>query len=251
MAIREFSCRRDGLTIRGREFREGEDTRPAVIVSQGFMGSQMGDEKDYAQHLAERGYIAFTFDFCGGGPNVVSDGRTQDMTVLTEREDLKAVIAYVQSLPYVDAENLLLMGFSQGGFVSALTAAQLQDEIAKLILFFPALCIPDDARRGQMIMARFDPANIPETVECGPMLLGRGYPEVVLHMDPFAEIAPYEGPVLIVHGTADGLVNYSYSERAAKAYKNAKLVPIEGGDHGFRGEYDVQARAALDAFLGI
>ena len=66
-----------------------------------------------------------------------------------------------------------------------------------------------------------------------------------------AEIAPYEGPVLIVHGTADGLVNYSYSERAAKAYKNAKLVPIEGGDHGFRGEYDVQARAALDAFLGI
>lgn len=251
MDIREFTCKRDGLTIHGRAFRAGAGVRPAIIVSHGFMGSQMGDEKDYAAHLAEKGYAAFTFDFCGGGPNVLSEGRTQDMSVRTEVEDLKAVLACVRSLPDVDREHIVLMGCSQGGFVSALTAAQLPDAVEKLILFFPALCIPDDARRGQMIFAKFDPNDIPETVECGPMLLGRCYPEVVLHMDPYAEIAPYKGPVLLVHGTDDRLVNYSYSVRAAEAYENAKLVPIEGADHGFRGDDVPKALAAVDAFLGI
>ena len=77
------------------------------------------------------------------------------------------------------------------------------------------------------------------------------YPEAVLRMDPCAEIAPYGGPVLIVHGTADGLVNYRYSEAAQKAYADCRLVPIEGADHGFRGDEIPQALAAIDAFLGI
>ena len=248
---REFTCERGGLKISGREYRTKDGVLPAVIVSHGFMGSQMGDEKDYAIYLAEKGYAAFTFDFCGGGPNVKSEGRTQDMTVFTEAEDLTTVFAYVKGLPNVDKEHIVLMGCSQGGFVSALTAAELKKDVDKLILFFPAFCIPDDARRGQMIMARFDPKNIPETVPCGPMLLGRCYPESVLELDPNEAIKAYEGPVLIIHGTADGLVNYRYSEAAQKAYADCRLVPIEGADHGFRGDEIPQALAAIDAFLGI
>ena len=37
------------------------------------------------------------------------------------------------------------MGCSQGGFVSALVAAKNNFPIEKLVLFYPALCIPDDA----------------------------------------------------------------------------------------------------------
>ena len=48
-----------------------------------------------------------------------SDGKTTEMSVLTETKDLEAVIEYVRNLSYTDSEKILLMGCSQGGFVSA------------------------------------------------------------------------------------------------------------------------------------
>ena len=122
------------------------------------------------------------------------------MSVLTEVEDLIAVINYVKTLPYVSPAQITLMGCSQGGFVSALTAVKLNNQIEKLILFYPALCIPDDARQGKMKMAKFDPSNIPTQIKCGPMRLGRRYAADVLDMNPFDAISPYDGPVLIIHG---------------------------------------------------
>lgn len=47
----------------------------------------------------------------------------------------------------------------QRGFVSSLVAAKWKDRISKLVLFYPALCIPDDARAGKMMFAKFDPQN--------------------------------------------------------------------------------------------
>ncbi|MEK5235599.1 alpha/beta hydrolase [Paenibacillus sp. FSL L8-0470] len=93
-------------------------------------------------------YAAYCFDFCGGCTHGEgrSDGETTDMTVQTECEDLKAVMDYVKSLSYVDASKVSLMGFSQGGFISALTVAQRANEVEALILLYPALCIPDDVQ---------------------------------------------------------------------------------------------------------
>jgi len=207
----KFSCQRDGLTIRGYEYRPEGTNLPIAIVSHGFMANQM-TVKHYAQYLAEMGYAAFCFDFCGGCVMMgKSDGRTTDMSVLTEVSDLCAVIDYAKKLEYTDAASILLMGCSQGGFVSALTAAKLKNEVKKLVLFYPALCIPDDARSGRMMWAEFDPNNIPEIIRCGPMKLGRCYAADVVKMNPFDEIRGYEGDVLIVHGTADKIVNTKYA----------------------------------------
>ena len=150
-----FSCKRDDLTIRGLEYRKTgsgspENKQPAVILCHGFMGNQSG-EATHARFFAKQGYAAFTFDFNGGGVGSKSDGLFENMSVMTEVEDLKQVIQYVQSRPYVDRSRIILHGSSQGGFVSGITAAQLGDAIWKLILIFPALCIPDDARKGKMI----------------------------------------------------------------------------------------------------
>lgn len=117
-------------------------------------------------------------------------------------------------MPYVDGENLTLCGFSQGGFVSAIVAAKLKERVKRLILFYPALCIPDDARKEQMMFAKFDPQNVPEKIKCGPMTLGGCYARDVMDMDPFEAIKGYAGPVMILHGTADAVVNQSYIEKA-------------------------------------
>ena len=246
-----FECKRGGLTIRGTEYRpEGKDL-PVAIVSHGFMAWQ-DTVRQYARELARMGYCAYCFDFCGGSVlnKGKSDGATTEMSVLTEVRDLEAVIGYVQSLPYNGGE-LLLMGCSQGGFVSALVVAKHPGLVNKLVLFYPALCIPDDARAGRMMFARFDPKNIPERINCGPMKLGRCYPADVMDMAPIAEIKPYPGPVLIVHGTKDSIVNLDYARRAQRAYPNAKLHIIEGGAHGFSRKHDAIAMAHLRKFAKL
>lgn len=250
-----FSCKRDGLTIRGTEYRPQGDKLPIAIVSHGFMANQ-GTVKHYAKYLAELGYAAYCFDFNGGC--VVfgkSEGKTTEMSVLTEKQDLQAVLAYACNLPYTDETNVILMGCSQGGFVSALTAAELKEKVKKLILFYPAFCIPDDARKGRMMWAKFDPENIPEIISCGPMKLGRCYVETVLNMNPYEEIAGYENDVLLVHGTADKIVDIKYAEDAVATYaKNEKRVveyhKIEGGAHMFSKKHDREAMKWLKEFVG-
>ena len=246
--VAPFSCCRGALTIRGTEYRPAGENLPVAIVCHGFMAWQ-DTVRQYAVELARLGYCAYTFDFCGGcaANQGKSDGATTEMSVLTQVQDLEAVMAYAASRTY-NSGQLLLMGGSQGGFVSALVAAKHPQVVSRLVLLFPALCIPDDARAGKMLFARFDPNDIPPTIACGPMKLGRCYPADVMDMDPIAEINSYPGPVLIIHGTKDSIVKLDYSRQAQQAYQNARLHIIEGGAHGFNRKHDAIALAQLRAF---
>lgn len=257
-----FECKRDGLTIRGTEYRPMGENLPIAIVCHGFMAWQ-DTVKHYAQLLAEIGYAAYCFDFNGGSVmKSKSEGKTTEMSVLTEVKDLEAVIEHLRTLPYVNQDRILLMGCSQGGFVSAMVAAKNKYPIEKLSLFYPALCIPDDARAGKMMMAKIDPDNVPETFRCGPMKLGKCYVEDAKNIDSYEKIKDYNGQVLIVHGTADQIVNLDYSYRAVEAYKATKpadmdedkrvcLHIIEGGAHSFSKEHDVIAMDYLKNFAKI
>lgn len=75
--------------------------------------------------------------------------------------------------------------------------------------------------------------------------------EAVMHMDVFREITPYTGRVLIVHGTADGIVKPDYAKKAAEAYANAELHLIDGGAHGFNRRHDTEAIRYLTAFAAL
>lgn len=227
----EFSCYRDGLKIRGSMFRpKGDGPFPTIVVSHEFLFNRLTTLR-YAVMFARMGYAAFCFDFNGGGPISQSEGKTTDMTILTEVADLKAVIDYAGKQPYTDMERFHLMGCSLGGFASALVAAELgADFVRKLVLFYPALSVPDDARSGDALFARFDPNNIPERFFCGPIILGRQYMLDARVMDPFSIIDKYRGPVLICFGTKDHLVDYSYGVRAYEAYKAADEAAVASGE---------------------
>ena len=232
-----FSCERDGLTIKGTVFLpKGKPDCPIAVISHGFMANQMFSQI-HAQNLAKMGYAAFCFDFCGGTLVGSSDGDSTDMSVLTEVEDLKAVIEFAKSQSYTDENELILLGCSQGGFVSAIVSAEMKEEVDALILLYPAFCIPDDARSGEMMFAKFDPQNVPETFWCGPMKLGRRYVTDVIEMDPYEIINQYTGKVLIIHGNQDKIVDISYALRAVETYSQAgadvEMKIIDKGGHMF------------------
>ena len=236
--IRPLPCMRGGMHIFAREYLPGRSgPLPAVILSHGFSANADGLDA-YARLFAENGYAAYTFDFCGGSKPGTgrSDGDTLGMTLASERADLIAMADAVTALPYIDAGRLVLFGASQGGFVSGLAAAKLQDRVWRLIMLYPALCIPDHARMGCLGGSSYPEGNPPDILECpNGMRLSRANHDEAAAMDPFLEIARYHGPVLILHGTADRVVHDVYGIKARDAYQPGQchLQLVRGADHGF------------------
>jgi len=254
--VEAFSCEREGLTIRGHCFMPSdvEGPVPTIILSHGFMANETTNYA-YAKVAATLGYAAYAFDFCGGCVDGTSDGDSRDMSVLTEKRDVCAVLDHVLAQPTTAAGGVWLFGCSQGGLASALAAAERPQDVAHLVLYYPALCASDFARKGLVVMTRFDVNDIPDVIDCGPMEVGRVYVDDLLGMDVYAEIVGYHGPVTIAHGTDDELVPIDYSRRALVAYRDVRagdaaaapccLYEIEGGTHGFRRHAERCARQVL------
>lgn len=205
----------------------GNKNQPIAILSHGYNGNSVYN-KFIAESLASSGISVYAFDFCGGGTKSKSDGETNDMSVITETDDLNAVIEQIKNWDWVDKENIFLIGESQGGCVSALVAAK-RDDINSLVLYYPAFCIVEDANK--KFRCADDIPNISRAFL--GMAIGKKYYEDILGMDIYGEIAGFKNPVLIMHGTADNVVDYSYSEKANRVYENSELVAFEKAGHGF------------------
>lgn len=231
---RPFSCNRGQFTIRGFEYKCETNNRIPVIMSHAFLSNKKIMQK-YAKALAQEGYIIFTYDFCGGALFGKSDGKFSDMSINTEKNDLKAVIAYVEQLSYIDIKKLVLVGASQGGFVSCLVSSEYQEKISKLILLYPALCIPDNARDGKMLMIKFDPEHIKETLISRPFKFSPEYPESAIEINIYDEIKKIKIPMLIIHGSADQIVDINYARKAMDVCVNpaSHLIVLENAGHGF------------------
>lgn len=242
--VTEMRVTRGGLSIYGKLYTpvEAEGKYPAVILS--HSANMTSDSMNsYCQRLATMGYVAYAFDFCGGSKNSRSDGDEADMTVFTEVEDLEAVLEAVRGLECVDSQSVYLFGTSQGGLVSALTAAAHPDAVRGLMLFYPAFNIAELAEQfGSFMMGN----------------AGSLYISTLQGYDVYEHITPYTGDVLIVHGTKDFIVPSSYAEKAADLYEHCELHLIEGASHGFNkenyaifGDYDEESWAYVEAYLEV
>lgn len=216
---------------------------PLVIFSHGFSGTNMSGVA-YARSLASQGYAVYAFDFRGGSNRSKSDGKTTEMSIFTEKADLEGVLNMVKGWDFIDSNNIFLLGSSQGGLVSAMVASDYPVLIKGLILLYPAFVIPSDAVKRY---GTFD--KVPETSTLMGMTIGRKYYEGVFGFDPYEYVKRYTKDVLIIHGTNDELVPLSFSEDAVKAYPSATLKIIEGGNHGFRGEHDIEATQYIVDYL--
>ena len=219
---------------------EGQKKYPTVIYSHG-LGAGRGSAYKYLDTFEKHGLAAVCFDFPGGGSNN-EQVRTTDMSVMTELDNLRAVMDEVMTLDFTD--DIILMGSSQGGLVSALLAAERPELVKTLIITYPAFVIPD------MIRSTFTSLDVlPEDYEHPFMTIGRRYGEDVWNLDVYSEISGYGKDVLIIHGDRDEVVPVEYSKRALSAYENAELHIIEGAVHGFEGEYVTRANEILDEYL--
>ena len=59
----------------------------------------------------------------------------------------------------------------------------------------------------------------------------------------------YKGPVLILHGDDDPLVDPAYSQDIAKVYENCEFHMVRGGRHGFKKGAFAEAAEYIERFL--
>ena len=204
---------------------------PMVVFCHGFGGSKDGPLFELiADTLQSHGIASIRFDFNGHGQ---SEGRFQDMTVPNEISDAKKVIEYVRDLRYVS--KVALVGHSQGGVVAAMTAGELgSGDIAAVVLMAPAAVLRDDAIRGSTFGKTYNPLDPPEYVELfGNQRLGRDFITTAFRLPIYETAVKYQGPAMIIHGTGDRIVPYTYGLRFHQQWPGSEYVELEGYDHGF------------------
>ena len=213
---------------------------PIAIIAHGFNGTYHYG-RSYFDVMGKLGYQCYTFDFPCGSVNSRSDNNTLNMSILDEQSDLRAIVNYFRSQGH---QHIVLIGESQGGLVSALTAAQMKDKVSQLVLVFPALCIPENWR------ARYpNLMDIPEVTELWGVKMGRHFFEEIHDMNTFDIIGQYRGPVLIVQGDKDQVALIEDSKRAQKLYRDARLHIIPGAGHGFKPKEFQEEAKQLEQFL--
>jgi len=203
---------------------------PIVVFSHGYNGFKM-DFDETAKYLAERGIASVCYTFCGGSTRDISGMPTTDMTIFSEVENLKAVLAYVKQLEQVDSNNMFTFGGSQGGLVTALTCDDRSEEIRGMMLLFPAFCIPENWTERYA-----NKADIPEELEFWGMKLGQGFFESIHGYDVFTKVGKYKNNVLVMHGDQDPIVAMGYSEKIVDTYESVRLEVFAGEGHGFSPE---------------
>ena len=222
---------------------------PLVIICHGFTA-----DKEHllltnlADELEARGIASIRFDFNGHGK---SEGDFQDMTVLNEIEDAKKVFDYASKLPNVT--SISIAGHSQGGVVASMVAGELgAKKIKAVVLMAPAAVLRDDSIRGNLFGVKYDSLNPPEYVEIftphGTFKVGRNYILTAQTLPIYETAEKFTGPALMIHGTGDVVVPYTYSLSYKKNYKRGEVKLLDGVNHSFVGEESRTAKIAADFF---
>lgn len=244
LIIEQLSIPKDQETIYANLYRpDTTEPVPLIIMCHGYNGSA-NDFAAEGRYYATHGIAACSIDFCGGSNNSRSTGLTTDMTIFTEKADLLATFNYFKDQTFINHDKVFLFGGSQGGLVTTLATEELQDEVAGMALYFPALCIPDNWRDTYK-----EESEIPEENEFWGMKLGGDFFRSIRDFYVFDEIGSYSGNVLIVHGDKDDIAPLSYSQQAIELYPNAELIILEGEGHGFSPNGATTARDAVFEFL--
>ena len=234
--VKEYDFDSNGKDIYARAFVPDVEGRvPLVIFSHG-LGANVEHEEEVQKTLAKAGIAVFSFEFAGGSSSSapMSEGLTTEMSVLTEVQNLKDAIRIASGLEYADPQKIYLMGSSQGGLVTALTAEEVTN-IAGLFLFYPAFSLPDDIRSS---FPKLD--EVPETFNLLGTKIGKKYITDIYDMDPYANLEKLGMPVHIFHGKDDNIVPITASQKTMKRLKDARLTTLEDTGHALTPEQQAQ-----------
>lgn len=221
---------------------EAEKPKAVAVLAHGYFMSK-GELAPVAFWLWQRGISCLLFDFR-------AHGRTRGGKCTfghREREDLTAAVRYARER--VPGAKVFVIGSSMGSVAGALAWGDDPALLDGLVL---------DSAYGRLSSAimgwwrflggKWLAAVLSPSVLIGGPLAGVN-PAKVDVAEALAKVA--DKPILVMHGTLDGLALPSEARRNAEVLKNAEVVWFEGCGHSEgRWEQPEKYQDALEAYLG-
>lgn len=210
---------------------EKEGRLPAVILSHGFYSSYEATSES-AKELAQQGYLAYCFDYHGCSYTNKSGGDLFHCSVLTEKEELSAVLDYIRSMEIVDCDRVYLLGQSMGSAVAALTGGERRKEIAGMILMYFPVYVKE-------VIQQMYPTEdvIPEVTEnflgMSFLKLGKKFFADILKINIPDAVSGFDKPVYLITGDQDKVVSVDMVKAGQNYFSNNRLEIVEGAEHGF------------------
>lgn len=247
MITKKIDLNADGVILKGildlPDNYESEK-HPLLLILHGFTGSKDEKHIEAVAHAAvEEGYCALRYDQYGHGE---SGGTFKDHNVMIWLYEAMKVIEMASKYEFVS--DIVVAGHSQGGLNTILVGGMMNDVVKAIIPMAAAANIIDYAKRDNMFGIDFAGKEKPECVTFGPRSLSLNYLRTAKMINMDVAVEQFDRPVLLIHGTGDTTVPYSYSEELSKQYKNCKLVSLDGDNHSFNLHLD-KAVNAVKQFL--
>lgn len=174
----------------------GRGPFPAVLCLHGLTLDQ-GLFAEAAQALARTGVASLRLDLRGHG---ASGGELKEQGFEDQLDDLRRGLAALAAAPDADAARLGLLGFSLGGALAAVAAAQPGVPVKALALWSPLL------KTGPWNQDRQSQYGPPQggyqPIWDGILVSERLFSQALRH-DPFEAALAYSGPFFVCHGGKD------------------------------------------------
>ncbi|GAE25481.1 peptidase S15 [Halalkalibacter wakoensis JCM 9140] len=174
---------------------------PTIIFVHGFVGSKVGEHRMFvkaANYFSNKGFVCFRFDFSGCGE---SEGDYKDVTISNQINELKSAIEYVSQLQEVDRNNIIIIGHSLGGALTALTAYQFP--FIKHVILWAPVANPYQDITSITGMEAEQIAHKHGYYDYRGFLLSHSFFEDLKKHHPLKSIQRFPGTVYLVHGAND------------------------------------------------
>ena len=241
------TCASGGDTLAGTLTRpkSAGGTVPMAVLLHGLSTDSRWCD-DIAWFLAGEGIASVRFDFAGSGQ---STGAQEDMTVSSQVENTVDILDYVQSLDFVDRDNIFLVGKSMGGVDAVLASEKWSGQIKAMCLWYPGFGVGDAVRHGFLLGQFFDPEHPPQTLSAAGYTYGQGFLEEAGALDCTDACRNYKKPVMILHGDQDFIAPIGFSFHMSQVFPDCTLRVVPGGYHGFWGFQELQALMDMTDFF--
>jgi len=221
----------------------GDDKFPLVVIAHGFGGSrnETGAFITVAQELAERGVASIRMDFPGSGDSTESFANNNLSNML---KDMQASRNYAVAQPQVDRDRVGLFGWSMGGRLVILAAAQ-DDSYKAIATWAPAATNGNDSMVNSFGGREAYDDYKARAVRDGSVPFATFWGlELELGLKFFTDMEQsmaldaardFEGPLLVLYGDLDDVVLPEVSEALIKgAVSSSEVVRhvVKGADHG-------------------
>ena len=200
---------------------------PVILYNYGGPGSQLvinrwgSGSHLFHQFFASRDFIIFSFDNrgTGGRGKAFKDLAYGDYGKYLVKDHIAAA-EYLQSLTYVDADNIGIWGWSGGGYLTNMCMTLASDYYAA----------------GISIAPNVDPLLYDTIWTERYMGLVNENPEGYKNASVLTHVHKAKGHLLQIHGNADDNVHHQHSINLAKAYaehgKDMEMFIYSNANHG-------------------